>query len=84
MPTLSAGWLSLVSLCHLHHLDFTITVIFVDIVDVNVTFTDRFRHGLPINMPDLDCVSLREDIQQNPDIRLGFVVYRLTYTDDAQ
>ena len=35
-------------------------------------------------MPDLDCVSLREDIQQNPDIRLGFVVYRLTYTDDAQ
>ena len=65
-------------------LDFKTTVIFVDIVDLNVTFTDRFRHGLPINMPDLDCVSLREEIQQNPDIRLGFVVYRLTYTDDAQ
>jgi len=65
-------------------LDFKTTVIFVDIVDLNATFTDRFRHGLPINMPDLDCVSLREEIQQNPDIRLGFVVYRLTYTDDAQ
>jgi hypothetical protein len=64
--------------------DFEITVVFVDIVDLNVTCTDRFRHGLPINMPNLDCVSLREEIQQNPDSRLGFVVYRLTYTNDAQ
>jgi hypothetical protein len=31
-----------------------------------------------------DCTDIREQLQYHPDSKLGFVLYRLTYTDGAQ
>jgi hypothetical protein len=33
-------------------------------------------------MPDIDCI--REQLSMYPGSKLGFVIYRLTYSDDAQ
>jgi hypothetical protein len=33
-------------------------------------------------MPDIDCI--REQLSLYPGSKLGFVIYRLTYSDDAQ
>lgn len=33
-------------------------------------------------MPDIDCI--REQLSVYPGGKLGFVIYRLTYSDDAQ
>jgi len=35
-------------------------------------------------MPDPDCISIREQLAHFPGSKLGFVVYRLTYADDAR
>lgn len=35
-------------------------------------------------MPDQDCVRIREELSRHPGSKLGFVIYRLTYSDDAQ
>ena len=35
-------------------------------------------------MPDPDCTNIRRQLQLYPGSKLGFVLYRLTYTDDAQ
>jgi hypothetical protein len=35
-------------------------------------------------MPDQDCVCIREQLLRYPNNKLGFVIYRLTYKDDAQ
>jgi hypothetical protein len=35
-------------------------------------------------MPDDDCVRIREQLSLHPGSILGFIIYRLTYSDDAQ
>jgi hypothetical protein len=35
-------------------------------------------------MTNPDCISIREQLSQHPGSKLGFVVYRLTYSDDAR
>ncbi|KAF1950028.1 hypothetical protein CC80DRAFT_497048 [Byssothecium circinans] len=35
-------------------------------------------------MPDADCVSIHDYLSTHPNDKLGFVVYRLTYKDDAE
>lgn len=35
-------------------------------------------------MTNPDCISIREQLSQYPGSKLGFVVYRLTYSDDAR
>lgn len=35
-------------------------------------------------MPSFDCVGIRMQVALSPGSALGFVLYRLTYTDDAQ
>lgn len=35
-------------------------------------------------MTDSDCISIREQLSQYPGSKLGFVVYRLTYNDNAR
>lgn len=35
-------------------------------------------------MTNPDFTSIREQLQYHPGSKLGFVLYRLTYTDDAQ
>jgi hypothetical protein len=35
-------------------------------------------------MPDQDCVCIREQLSRYPGSKLGFVIYRLTYKDDAE
>jgi hypothetical protein len=35
-------------------------------------------------MPDQDCTCIHEELSRYPGSKLGFVVYRLTYKDDAE
>lgn len=35
-------------------------------------------------MPNPDCVSIRDQVKRHPGCKVGFVLYRLTYSNDAQ
>jgi hypothetical protein len=35
-------------------------------------------------MPNPDCASIRGQVERYPGCKIGFVVYRLAYTDDVQ
>ena len=35
-------------------------------------------------MPDQDCDVIRDELAAYPNNKLGFVIYRLTYKDDAE
>ena len=35
-------------------------------------------------MPDQDCIVLREQLSKHPVVKLGFIIYRLTYQDNEE
>jgi hypothetical protein len=35
-------------------------------------------------MPNADCTIIRKYLSRHPDHKLGFIVFRLTYKDDAE